>query len=116
MSAASGWIKVQYSPIGITLSQIDKKSPIFELHGRTYFDPLCKTGKCAMSYATLCRWIRNYKNDNTLPPEGDEGNRRGIIPLVPRSKLVILNERVLKNSGKVDTVTDLSNDIYCVIA
>ena len=67
-----------------------------------------------MSYDTLCRYIRYYKKDNTLQPVEYEGNRMGRAPLVSKSKLAILNDKVLKNSGKVDTVRDLSDDIVAL--
>ena len=38
----------------------------------------------------------------------------GRLLYVAKSKLPILNERVLENSGKVDTVIDLSNDIMAL--
>jgi len=76
--------------------------------------PLCEAGKCLITPSTLYRWISKYKNTNPLALERNDGTRMGRPLYVAKSKLPILNERVLENSGKVDTVTYLSNGIMAL--
>ena len=68
---------------------------------------LSKGKKCIVKYHTLQRWIRKYNEKKILLLKSDEGIETGRPTLVPISNLPCLNNRVLQNSGKVDTLQDL---------
>jgi len=63
------------------------------------------------SQSTLYRHLKFYNKKNILPAEGDDGITVGRPTFVPKSKIPSLNDSVLKNYGKVDTLKDLLNDI-----
>ena len=70
-----------------------------------------EAGRFVSSANTLYRKIRIYNEDNILPAEGDDGITVGKPSLVHESTLSSLNDGILNNSGKIDTLKDLSNDI-----
>ena len=81
----------------VSLTQIEKNSPIFDMRVPDILRPLRAAKKCLLAPSTLYRWISTYKNANTLAPEGNDGtSRMGRPSYVVKSKLPILNERVLE--------------------
>jgi len=80
----------------VSLSQIEKNSPIFDMRVPDILGPLRAAKKCLIAPSTLYRWISTYKNANTLAPEGNDGTRMRRPSYVVKSKLPILNERVLE--------------------
>ena len=96
----------------VVLTQIDTKSPVFNYSVKPPLMQMLSEGKkCVVNYHTLQRWIRRYNEKKILPLKGDEGIKPGRPALVSIGNLPSLTNRVLQNSGKVDTVQDLSNDI-----
>ncbi|VEU38750.1 unnamed protein product [Pseudo-nitzschia multistriata] len=95
----------------VVLTQIDTKSPVFNYSVKPLMQMLSEGKKCVVNYHTLQRWIRKYNEKKILPLKGDEGIKQGRPALVSIRNLPSLNNRVLQNSGKVDTLQDLSNGI-----
>ena len=99
----------------VTLIEIDDNSPIYKSKLKPIADALVWGGNSIVNYHTLRRYICNYRNNLVLPTEGEEGTRQGKPPMVSQSRLLQLNDRVLNNIGKVDTMKDLSEDIISSI-
>jgi len=67
----------------VSLTQIDARSPIHNCNNLTAFLPALRdAGLCIVDYHTLRRWIYKYRHQRILPPEGEEGARRGRTPLL----------------------------------
>ena len=84
---------------------------MYNLKVKQCLDLLAEEDKCVVNINTLYRYIRLFEEQNIIPPDGIEGTRRRKPPLVYKKNMTTLNDRVLTNSGKVDTVNDLAVDI-----